>query len=114
MKVYCTWFEAILAENSTLLIYGGHYQNHFLLSAHNHTAMNTTLSDRAAHCLSGFNSNKNMMIRVDMQMLSECECAGLFERKGHLTKRNKPIPGLSHWIYLQMARALKEHNKESM
>jgi hypothetical protein len=70
--------------------------------------MNTTVRDRAANCLSGFNSNKNMMIRVDTAMLEACERAGLFERKGHLAKRDTGKPGFSHWIYLQMVRGLQD------
>jgi hypothetical protein len=76
--------------------------------------MNTTLKDRAAKCLSGFNSNKNMQIRVDTRILAACERAGLFERKGHLAKRDTGKLGFSHWICLQMIRSLQELQKESM
>jgi len=91
--------------------FGGGCRYLFVLSAHNHPPMNTTLTDRAAHALSGYKSTKNMMIRVDTKMLAECDRAGLFQLKGHIAKRDKNKPGLSHWIYLQMARALKEQQQ---
>lgn len=70
-----------------------------------YTYMSTrTDTDRANAGISGAKLTKDVTIKVDPEMIVQCETAGLFHR-GHRTATS---PTLSQWCYNEMVKAAEE------